>query len=83
MESSVQSSLLTMPVVLWGWNSTLMDFPKETKVSLQDIERVFRVGDTVRVIAGSYTGLEGYLIQMCSDLFHVCQEISKEVVSFW
>ncbi|KAG2135610.1 hypothetical protein BD769DRAFT_1385495 [Suillus cothurnatus] len=30
-------------------------------------------------VAGSYTGLEGYLIQMCGDLFHVCQEISKEV----
>jgi transcription antitermination factor NusG len=58
-------------------------FPQETEVSLQDIERVFRVGDTVRVVAGSYTGLEGYLIQMCGDLFHVCQEISKEVVSFW
>ncbi|KAG2151803.1 hypothetical protein BD769DRAFT_1380674 [Suillus cothurnatus] len=55
-------------------------FPQETEVSLQDIERVFRVGDTVRVVAGSYTGLEGYLIQMCGDLFHVCQEISKEVV---
>ncbi|KAG1859504.1 hypothetical protein C8R48DRAFT_774843 [Suillus tomentosus] len=45
-----------------------------------DIEHVFWVGDTVRVVAGPYTGLEGHLIQMHDDVFHICQETTKEVV---
>lgn len=56
---------------------------EEAEVSLRDIERVFRVGDTVRVVAGPYMGLEGHLIQMSDDVFHVCQDTTKEVVSFW
>jgi len=56
---------------------------EETEISLQDIERVFRVGDTVRVVAGPYMGVEGHLIQMYDDVLHVCQETTKEVVSFW
>ncbi|KAG1718645.1 hypothetical protein EDD22DRAFT_855345, partial [Suillus occidentalis] len=53
---------------------------EEAEVSLRDIERVFRVGDTVRVVAGPYMGLEGHLIQMSDDVFHICQETTKEVV---
>lgn len=55
--------------------------PDEIEVRLQDVERVFRVGDTVRVVAGPYLGLEGYILKMCEEVFHVCQEASKEVVS--
>lgn len=54
---------------------------KEIEVQLQDIERVFRVGDSVRVVAGSYLGLEGHIIQMCEDTFHVCQAATNEQVS--
>jgi hypothetical protein len=54
----------------------------ETEVSLQDMERVFRVGDTVRVVAGAYLGLEGHVIQISGDILHLCQDISKEEVSF-
>ncbi|KAG1763902.1 hypothetical protein EV702DRAFT_1205303 [Suillus placidus] len=53
---------------------------EETEVSLRDIEHIFRVGNTVRVVAGPYMGLEGYLTQMSDDVFHVCQETTKEVV---
>ncbi|KAG1864786.1 hypothetical protein F4604DRAFT_1928588 [Suillus subluteus] len=53
---------------------------EETEVSLRDVERVFRVGDTVKVVAGPYMGVEGHLIQMCNDVFHVCQETTKEVI---
>ncbi|KAG2086098.1 hypothetical protein BD769DRAFT_1397002 [Suillus cothurnatus] len=53
---------------------------EETEISLQDIERVFRVGDTVRVVAGPYMGVEGHLIQMYDDVLHVCQETTKEVI---
>ncbi|KAG2048682.1 hypothetical protein BDR06DRAFT_1071144 [Suillus hirtellus] len=49
--------------------------PDEIELHLQDIERVFRVGDTIRVIAGSYLGLEGYVLKMCGETFHV--EVSK------
>ncbi|KAG1865675.1 hypothetical protein C8R48DRAFT_772675 [Suillus tomentosus] len=47
-------------------------------VRLEDIERVFCVGDEVRVVAGPYLGLEGHIIQISDDMFHVCQDGSKE-----
>ncbi|KAG2094639.1 uncharacterized protein F5147DRAFT_657116 [Suillus discolor] len=50
----------------------------ETEVQLQDLERVFCVGDTVWVVAGAYLGLEGHVIQISGDIFHLCQDISKE-----
>ncbi|KAG1811296.1 hypothetical protein EV424DRAFT_1542578 [Suillus variegatus] len=53
---------------------------KEIEVRLKDIERVFRVGDTVKVVAGSYLGLEGHIIQICSDTFHLCQHATNEQV---
>ncbi|KAG1758513.1 hypothetical protein EDD22DRAFT_849956 [Suillus occidentalis] len=63
-----------------GLEFTLDECPEEIEVRLQDIERVFHVGDTVRVVAGPYLGLEGHVLQMCEDVFHVCQAVSKEVV---
>ncbi|KAG2047192.1 hypothetical protein BDR06DRAFT_976911 [Suillus hirtellus] len=54
--------------------------PEEIEVRLQDIERVFRVGDSVRVITGPYLGLEGHILQMAEDVFHVCQATTNEVV---
>ncbi|KAG2092151.1 uncharacterized protein F5147DRAFT_779772 [Suillus discolor] len=37
---------------------------KEIEVRLQDIERVFLVGDMVRVVAGPYLGVEGHIVEM-------------------
>jgi transcription antitermination factor NusG len=54
---------------------------KEIEVRLQDIERVFRVGDTVRVVAGPYLGVEGHIIEMVNDIFRLCQDVSKEEVN--
>ncbi|KAG1738459.1 hypothetical protein EDD22DRAFT_852065 [Suillus occidentalis] len=54
--------------------------PNTVDFRLQDIEQVFRVGDTVRVVAGPYLGLEGYILQMCEDVFCICQAVSKEEV---
>ncbi|KAG2115475.1 hypothetical protein DEU56DRAFT_761668 [Suillus clintonianus] len=34
---------------------------KKVEVQLQDIERMFQIGDTVRVVAGPYLGVEGHL----------------------
>ncbi|KAG1895209.1 uncharacterized protein F5891DRAFT_984416 [Suillus fuscotomentosus] len=59
---------------------TLDGHRREIDVRLEDIERVFRVGDEVRVVAGPYLGLEGHIIQICDDEFHVCQAVSKEEV---
>ncbi|KAG2739746.1 hypothetical protein P692DRAFT_20756585, partial [Suillus brevipes Sb2] len=53
---------------------------QELEFRLQDIERVFWVGDTVRVVAGAYAGLEGHIIKKSEDLFHVCQEATNEEV---
>ncbi|KAG1722778.1 hypothetical protein EDD22DRAFT_962142 [Suillus occidentalis] len=63
-----------------GLELTFDECPEEVHVRLRDIERVFQVGDSVRVIAGSYLGLEGYILQMTEDVFHVCQAATKEVV---
>ncbi|KAG2739763.1 hypothetical protein P692DRAFT_20881415 [Suillus brevipes Sb2] len=53
---------------------------QELEFRLQDIERVFWVGDTVRVVAGAYAGLQGHIIKKSEDLFHVCQEATNEEV---
>ncbi|KAG2109826.1 hypothetical protein DEU56DRAFT_920264 [Suillus clintonianus] len=53
---------------------------EDIELPLQDLERVFRVGDSVRVVAGSFLGLEGYIIQMDEDIFRICQAVSKEEV---
>ncbi|KAG2113777.1 uncharacterized protein F5147DRAFT_650196 [Suillus discolor] len=50
------------------------------RVCLQDVERVFRVGDTVRVVASSYLGLQGHIIEMHGDTFQVCQDTTNEQV---
>ncbi|KAG2129750.1 hypothetical protein DEU56DRAFT_915012 [Suillus clintonianus] len=54
--------------------------PEQIEVCLEDIERVFRVGDTVKVVAGPYLGLEGHVIQMRQDIFDICQDITNEQV---
>jgi ribosomal protein L24 len=64
-----------------GLEITFNGCPDEIEVCLQDVEHVFCVGDTVRVVAGPYLGLEGYILKMCKEVFHMCQEASKEVVS--
>ena len=53
---------------------------KEVECQLQDIECVFRIGDTVRVVAGPYFGVEGHIIEMVDDIFCLCQDVSKEEV---
>jgi transcription antitermination factor NusG len=60
---------------------TLSGRRKEVDIRLDDIDRVFRVGDTVQVIAGPYLGVEGHIIQMADDTFRLCQHASKEEVS--
>ncbi|KAG1788772.1 uncharacterized protein HD556DRAFT_1447617 [Suillus plorans] len=57
---------------------TLSGRPKEINFRLEEIERIFQVGDTVRVVAGPYLGVEGYIIQMTGDIFCLCQDVSKE-----
>ncbi|KAG1845074.1 hypothetical protein C8R48DRAFT_780081 [Suillus tomentosus] len=47
---------------------------------LRDVERVFRLGDSVRVVAGVYLGLEGHVVQMSDNIFHICQEATKEEI---
>lgn len=41
---------------------------------------MFHIGDTVRVVAGPYLGVEGHIIQMEDDVFRLCQNVSKEEV---
>jgi ribosomal protein L24 len=53
---------------------------EEIELRFQDIERVFRVGDSVRVIAGTFLGVEGHILQIDGDIFHICQAVSKEEV---
>jgi transcription elongation factor len=55
----------------------------EAQVRLENLERVFHVGDVVRVVAGSYLGLEGYILEMSEEIFDLRQDISGEQVSLW
>jgi ribosomal protein L24 len=55
---------------------------REIDVRLEDVECIFRVGDEIRVVAGPYLGLEGHIIQISDDMFHICQAVSKEEVAF-
>ncbi|KAG0698977.1 hypothetical protein DFH29DRAFT_877626 [Suillus ampliporus] len=57
---------------------TLSGRRKEIDIRLEDIECVFQVGDTVRVVAGPYLGVEGHIIQIVDDIFRLCQDVSKE-----
>ncbi|KAJ8587290.1 hypothetical protein M405DRAFT_316926 [Rhizopogon salebrosus TDB-379] len=50
----------------------------EAQVRLENLERVFHVGDVVRVVAGSYLGLEGYILEMSEEIFDLRQDISGE-----
>jgi hypothetical protein len=52
-----------------GLESTLDGHLKEIEISLQDVECVFRIGDPIRVMAGSYLGLQGHIIQMDGPTF--------------
>ncbi|KAG1759388.1 hypothetical protein EDD22DRAFT_849256 [Suillus occidentalis] len=49
-------------------------------ISGEDVERVFRLGDSVQVVAGVYLGLEGHIVQMSDNAFHICQEATKEEI---
>jgi hypothetical protein len=60
--------------MILGGNQRLID------VRLEDVDRIFCVGDDVRVVAGPYLGLEGQIIQISNNMFHVCQGVSKEEV---
>lgn len=54
---------------------------KEMEATLVDVERVFKVGDEVRVVAGVYQGVEGHLVQKYEDNFTVCQSGTQQEVS--
>ncbi|KAG1721950.1 uncharacterized protein EDB91DRAFT_1088302 [Suillus paluster] len=53
---------------------------KEIEARVDDVERVFAVGDEVRVVAGTYLGLEGHVVQKDTDIFHICQSGTQEQV---
>ncbi|KAG1896777.1 uncharacterized protein F5891DRAFT_983199 [Suillus fuscotomentosus] len=53
---------------------------KELEARLEHVERVFWVGDVVRVVAGSHLGLEGHIVEMDKEIFRVCQGISMEEI---
>jgi len=36
-----------------------------------------------QIIAGSYLGLEGYIVEMSQEILHICQAISEQQVSWW
>ncbi|KAG1881538.1 hypothetical protein C8R48DRAFT_766558 [Suillus tomentosus] len=54
--------------------------PEQIEVRVEEIERVFQVGNTVKVVAGPYLGIEGHIIQMRQDVFDICQDITNEQV---
>ncbi|KAG1758508.1 hypothetical protein EDD22DRAFT_849951 [Suillus occidentalis] len=53
---------------------------EQIEVHLEEIERVFWVSDTIKVVAGPHLGIEGHIIQMRQDAFDICQNIFNEQV---
>jgi transcription antitermination factor NusG len=51
---------------------------EQIKVCLKEIEHIFWVGNTIKVVAGPYLGIEGHIIQMQQYVFNICQDISNE-----
>ncbi|KAG2136428.1 hypothetical protein DEU56DRAFT_756334 [Suillus clintonianus] len=47
---------------------------------LQDVERVFWVGDEVKVVAGVYLGIQGHIVSKMGDMYDVCQHGTNELV---
>ncbi|KAG1863910.1 hypothetical protein F4604DRAFT_1683524 [Suillus subluteus] len=52
----------------------------EIEARLQDVERVWRVGDEVRVVAGVHLGVQGHIIQKTGEIFDVCQHTTNEQI---
>lgn len=52
----------------------------QTRATLVDVERVFNVGDEVRVLAGVYQGVEGHLVQKYEDNFTICQAGTQQEI---
>ncbi|KAG1884841.1 uncharacterized protein F5891DRAFT_989939 [Suillus fuscotomentosus] len=52
----------------------------EIQARLHDVERVLRVGDEIRVVAGAYLGVEGHILSKAGDMVDVCQRITNEIV---
>ncbi|KAG1758964.1 hypothetical protein EDD22DRAFT_168624 [Suillus occidentalis] len=53
---------------------------KQTEAALVDVERVFNVGDEVRVIAGVYQGVAGHLVQKYEDNYTICQSGTQQEI---
>jgi transcription antitermination factor NusG len=53
---------------------------KEIEARLVDVERVFSVGDEVKVVAGVYSGVAGHIVQKYDDIFHISQSGTQEEV---
>lgn len=47
---------------------------------LQDVERVFWLGDEVKVVAGVYLGVQGHIVAKTGDIFDICQQKTNEMV---
>ncbi|KAG1726609.1 hypothetical protein EDD22DRAFT_961390 [Suillus occidentalis] len=53
---------------------------KQMQATLVNVECVFNVGNEVRVVAGVYQGVEGYLVQKYKDNFTICQSGTQQEI---
>ncbi|KAG1897337.1 uncharacterized protein F5891DRAFT_982725 [Suillus fuscotomentosus] len=68
------------PNVPRAWKRSLMETEGQLTFDSRMWNIFFVSVTTVRVVAGPYLGLEGQIIQISDDVFHVCQGVSKEEV---
>ncbi|KAG1721948.1 uncharacterized protein EDB91DRAFT_1256292 [Suillus paluster] len=52
----------------------------EIEARLQDVERVFWVGDEVKIVAGVYLGVQGHIVSKTGDMYDICQHTTNELV---
>jgi hypothetical protein len=47
---------------------------------LEDLERIFWVGDQISIVAGVHLGLQGHIFEKTGDIFSICQHLTQEQV---
>jgi hypothetical protein len=53
---------------------------KAIKAKLDHVECMFNMSDEVSIVAGSYSGVQGHIVERNEDIFTVCQSGTLEQV---
>ncbi|KAG0695510.1 hypothetical protein DFH29DRAFT_879991 [Suillus ampliporus] len=58
----------------------LDSWSKQIEARVNDVEHMFTIGDKVHIVAETYLGLKGHVMQKDDNIFHICQSGTQEQV---